>query len=143
MKLEQEILINKYGQGLISIDEIVALLQKNNEKDKHNALSEIVNLIIQTKVTEEDIDQAIVESGLKRTYTPSVLLATKGVANHNLQKIIELPEGEQHKVLKLMLALFKIAYKRRFSKEKNHPDKWWYWDLSNQSVIDKIRKLCE
>jgi len=60
-----------------------------------------------------------------------------GYANHNLQKLVDLPDYELGKVFVLLLSLFKIAYKR-FVMEKNNPDKWWYWDLSDEANINKI-----
>ncbi len=68
------------------------------------------------------------------------MLLSKGVANHNLQKIAELPESELNKALLLLLGLFKISYQRRFKEEKNHPDKWWYWDLSDEHTVEIILK---
>lgn len=38
------------------------------------------------------------------------------------------------------MALFKIAYTRRFNEEKNDPYKWWYWDLSDSAKEDLIYK---
>jgi hypothetical protein len=98
---------------------------------------DIINLIQQSKPVNEDIELAIVESKLRPTYTPCIMLK-KGVANHNLQKLINLPDNELQKVFILLLSLFKIAYRRRFKEEKNNPDKWWYWDLSDKEKINTL-----
>lgn len=98
-------------------------------------LNDIVYLIIQSKAIDTDIYQAIISSGLKETYPPCILLK-KGVSNYNLQKIIDFPEMELGKGFKLLLNLFKIAYKRRFLEEKENPNKWWHWDLSNTNNIE-------
>ena len=71
--------------------------------------------------------------------TPCVMLQ-KGVANHNLYKILQLPEAELEKVLRLFINLFKIGYQRRFEQEKGDPNKWWYWDLSDDRKIEIIKK---
>ena len=137
MKIEDVILINKYGQGLVVIDELKEGFSNYGLIDKRKYLTELKGLIGQSKPTDIDIEPAILTSGLKPTYTPCVLLG-KGVASHNLEKLIKLPENELNKVFLLLLSLFKVAYQRRFSIEKNHPDKWWYWDLSDEMNISKI-----
>lgn len=137
MKLEHEILVNKYGQELIEIEPLLLIFEDLEIIPKRDFLTDILFLILQSKPKDSDIEPAILESGLKPTYTPCVLLK-KGVATHNLNKIIELPENELEKALFLFLSLFRIAYKRRFAIEKNNPDKWWYWDLSDETNISKI-----
>jgi hypothetical protein len=133
MKTEQEILINQYGQGLAEIERLISLFEDFDNDNKRIFLNEFLYwFVIQSKPKEEDIGLAITTSKLKQTYTPCVLLR-KGVAPHNLQKILELPDNELKKVFILLLNLFKIAYNRRFEQEKNNPNKWWYCDLSDTS----------
>lgn len=135
--LKDAILVNKFGQDLISIDEMLDFFSSFDLNMKRSFLLEINSLILQSKPKEEDIEPAIISSGLKSTYTPCVLLK-KGVANHNLVKLINLPENELQKAFVLLLNLFRIAYKRRFAVEKNNPEKWWYWDLSDEENINRI-----
>lgn len=61
-----------------------------------------------------------------------------GTKYHNLKKIIDLPDDELDKTLVLLLNLFKLGYYRRFQNEKNNPNKWWYWDLSDKKIVDHI-----
>jgi hypothetical protein len=137
MKLEYEILMNKYGQGLINSEPLLLNFEGLEVASKRSFLNDMLFLLLQSKPTDSDIEPAILRSGLKPTYTPCVLLG-KGVASHNLEKLIKLPENELNKVFLLLLSLFKVAYQRRFAIEKNHPDKWWYWDLSDEMNISKI-----
>lgn len=139
MKLEEEIIVNKYGQGLISIENLLDTFNANDVQMKRAFLTDMTYLILQSKVKDSDIQSAIEESKLKPTFTPCVLL-TKGVATYNLNKILNLPENELNKVLILFSSLFKIGYQRRFNLEKNNPNKWWYWDLSDDKKIKKIIK---
>ncbi|SFN92271.1 hypothetical protein SAMN05421594_4726 [Chryseobacterium oleae] len=134
-----QIFINKYGQDLVNIDPFKILFSNFNIENKRDYLEGIISLIIQSKPQNEDIEPAIKASGLRPTFTPCVLLK-KGVANHNLIKLINLPDFELEKTLVLLMSLFKIGYKRRFIEEKNNPDKWWYWDLSDRNIEDKILK---
>lgn len=140
MKREEEIQVNKYGQGLVGIDELKIKFSNLVLADKRSLLNEIIYLIMQSKATDKDIQPAIEESKLKPSYTPCALL-TKGVANHNLIKIIELPENELNKAFTFFLSLFKIAYQRRYQEEKNNPDKWWYWDMSDEKKLKMIMQL--
>lgn len=123
--------------NVINIEQLLNLFGGFDKDFQKVFLNEILFLILQSKPKEEDIEPAIINSGLKATYTPCVLLK-KGVANHNLEKLITLPENELTKAFVLLLNLFRIAYKRRFSVEKNSTDKWWYWDLSDETNINRI-----
>jgi hypothetical protein len=139
MIIEYLILINKYGQGLINSKPLLLNFEGLEVVSKRSFLNDMLFLIQQSKPTVSDIEPAIFGSGLKPTYTPCVLLK-KGVATHNLEKLKNLPENELNKVFLLLLSLFKLAYQRRFAIEKNRPDKWWYWDLSDEMNIRKIPK---
>jgi len=41
------------------------------------------------------------------------------------------------------LSLYKIAYDRIREKEKDHPNKWWFQDLSNENFVQRIKALSE
>ncbi len=140
MKLEHEMLVNRYGQCLIEIDILLLIFENFEPSFKNIFLNDILFLILQSKPEVEDIETAIIESKLRSTYTPCVLLKN-GVANHNLLKIAALPVSETKKVFRLLKSLFKIAYQRRYKIEKNNPDKWWYWDFSNELVVNRIRSI--
>ena len=130
MNIENEIIVNKYGQDLLSLEELMNFhYVKISTEAKRMYLNDVINLIIQSKPIIEDIPNAIKNSQLKETYTPCVLLK-KGISYSHLSKIIHLPENELEKAAVLLLNLFKIAYKRRYFQEKDKTDKWWYKDLS-------------
>lgn len=138
LKINDTIIINQYGQGIVDISPILSLFQTFDVEKKRDYLEEIASLILQSKPDENDIESAIKESQLKATYTPCVLLK-KGVGHHNIKRIITLPDTELEKVLRLLLSLFRIAYSRRFQAEKNSPEKWWYWDLSDENNLHIIK----
>lgn len=140
MNIDTEILINQYGQVLIDEERIMQLFDSFDTDSRNTFFTELLNLILQSKPKDEDIEVAIFNSGLKSTFTPCVLLR-KGVENHHLEKLIKLPENELNKVFKLLMNLFKIAYKRRFEAERNNLDKWWYWDLSDKDNIEKLNEI--
>ncbi|MEZ4919355.1 MAG: DUF5958 family protein [Saprospiraceae bacterium] len=138
--IEDSIPINKYGQGLIDTSPILSLFKQRSVEEKRIYLDLLASLIQQSKPNQNDIEPAIDASQLKVTYTPCVLLR-KGVENYRLSKIIALPEYELEKVLILFLSLFKRAYQRRFIAEKNHPNKWWYWDLSDEDNMLAVENM--
>lgn len=137
MNLEEQILINKYGQDLIDISQLSHIFNLLNVPEKREFLNNIHFFILQSKHIDDDIEMSINNSGLKPTFTPCVLLK-KGVANYNITRIIQLPEEELDKVLLLLLSLFKVAYQRRFKLEMNSYGKWWYSDLSDSENVKKI-----
>lgn len=138
MNLEQEILINQYGQNLVSIEVLLENYKISDIENRRIYLQHLVTLIIQSRCVNSDISQAIDNSHLKKTFTPCVLLEGGGIKYYNLKKIISLPDYELDKTLVLLLNLFKIGYNRRFQQERNNPNKWWYWDLSDDKNIKKI-----
>lgn len=137
MDIQDEILINKFGQGLTDIKPLLERFKSFDSFQRHNFLNDLLFLISQSKPSASDIELAILDSKLKPTFTPCVLLQ-KGIAYHNLKKIIELPPAESEKSFVLLMSLFKISYKRRFELEKNDPHKWWYWDLSNEDNVRRV-----
>lgn len=139
MEIEDAILLNKYGQGLIDSDELRHGFSNLDLDVKRRYLTDLVYMITQSKANNSDIETAIAASGLKNTFTPSVLLS-KGTEIHHLNKIVSLPEAELIKTLILFLNLFKIAYRRRYDMEKNDPNKWWYWDLSDDKNVRLIKR---
>ena len=139
MSIEDEILLNKFGQELVLVHQMNERFNKFNIIEKREYLQEVMYLILQSKPKDKDVDIAILNGKLKSTYTPCIMLQ-KGIAQHQLIKIINLPENELEKVLVLFLNVFKVSYSRRFYLEKYNPNKWWYWDLSDETNILKILK---
>lgn len=142
MNTNDQILINKFGQDLISFHEIESYFKNLSITEKRKFLNELSNLIIQTKATEDDIDPAIKLGQLKPSYTPCVKIK-KGIKSNILNSIIELPENETSKVLRLFLSLFKIAYGRLLKTEKDNPNKWWLQDLSDNQFVDRVKSLTD
>lgn len=138
MTTQQEIILNKWGQKLIQIEEIINVFTLFSLEEKRKYLTDLSHLILQSKPEINDKDEAIKTSNLKSTFTPCILLQKNGLKLFSFEVIIELPENELVKSLKLFLSLFLIAYNRRFEVEKNDINKWWYWDLSDEKNIHVI-----
>jgi hypothetical protein len=140
MNIHNELILNRFGQNINDSETIFNLFQKYSLIEKKEYLKDLAYLIIQSKPIDIDIEVAIQNSEIKETFTPCVLLKKNGLKLFSFEKIIDLPEKELEKALILFLQLFKIAYNRRYQKEKQTPSKWWYWDLSNYTD-DEILKL--
>ena len=138
MKLNEEIAVNQWGQSLKDINYFIDIFSELELSEKRKYLTDLSYLILQSKPNEDDIDEAISLSNLKKTYTVCVLIKLNGLKLFSFEKIIKLPENELQKSLKLFLYLFRISYIRRYEQEKNGTHKWWYWDLSDEKNIEKI-----
>lgn len=140
MNFKAEYLINRYGQNMVSYNEVLSFFNHLDQDEQNAFFYLLLNLIVQSECTQEDVPLAIEENNLKPTYTPCVLLM-KSVKIFNLKKIINLPDSEHQKVLLLLLGLFKQGYKRRFEQERNSPTKWWYWDFREPDKIKALKDL--
>lgn len=142
MSLEEEIAINQFGQGLHSDRELLNRFTELDEISQREWLNQLAYLVLQSSPMDADINQAIIDSTLKATFTPCVMLRTQGVNNSNsLTNLLKLPANELWKVNQLLLYLFRVAYQRRYKREKGDPNKWWYWDLSNANTVQKILSI--
>lgn len=137
MNFQEELILNKFGQSLLGTDILVDRFTALDVPAQRSYLSELSFLILQSKANGADLEQAIQLSNLKYTHTPCVLLKKEFSANM-FGRVISLPEHELPKVLLIFLYLFFISYKRRFELEKNDKNKWWYWDLSDERIIDLV-----
>ncbi len=138
MKLNEEIAVNQWGQGLKDINYFIDFFSELELQEKRQYLTDLSHFILQSKPKEDDIDEAINLSDLKKTYTVCILIKLNGLKLFSFEKIINLPENELQKSLKLFLYLFRVSYFRRYEQEKHNTHKWWYWDLSDDKNIDII-----
>ncbi|GAB3743414.1 DUF5958 family protein [Spirosoma lituiforme] len=136
MTLEEQVAVNQFGQGVLSVESLLLHFSQMSEARKRHYLTYLSDLIWQSKPVEADIEQAIIDSLLKSTYTPCVVLRTHRL-KIGINQLVTLPVNELEKVYRLMLSLFKEAYQRRFQEEGNS-GKWWYWDLSTDDVIERV-----
>ena len=136
MNRESKINLNRFGQNIIDNSQLIIDFEQLDYESKKMFLQEFVYYFLtQSKPNNDDVEQAIINSALKPTYTCCVLLRKDGVETHNFEKIISLPNNELTKSYSLLLHLYKIAYNRNFEIEKNDPNKWWYWDLTDEQNI--------
>ena len=142
MRIEDEIFINQYGQGIKSDLEVKERFDSLEEKEKQAYFHDLMFLILQSKAELGDIEIAARLGKLKQTLTPVVMLK-KGINQSNLERLSRLKGKEMSQAFILLINLFKVGYDRRFQLEKGDPNKWWYWDLSNEDNLSKIKAQTE
>ncbi len=98
MNINEQIVINKFGQDLLPFPEVLNIFQSKDKENKKKFLTDLAFLIIQSKSTDSDIDSAIELGKLKPTFTPCVKIR-KGIKGNVLQELIDLPDNETEKVL--------------------------------------------
>ncbi|WP_375447447.1 DUF5958 family protein [uncultured Fibrella sp.] len=132
MSLDEEIAILQFGQGVrADVDLLVQFAGLDNEA-RHLRLMELGFLVGQSKLTEADMKQALATSSLGVGYSPCV-----GLKLHRLS--ISRPGNEPEADYKFMLHLFKAVYQRRVASQPQNPANWWYWDLSQSGIEQRIQ----
>ncbi|RCR70046.1 DUF5958 family protein [Larkinella punicea] len=144
MTLEEEIAIVRFGQGVLSHDELLAHFSQLDEDLKMKRIFELYHLIDPSKLVDTDIEQALVASALGEDYQSCVVLR-----GHRLSRVrLNITESAIEKDYILLLNLFKIAYQSRLASIKEEKSKEWrYRDLSDdetvQALLSAHRELVE
>ena len=134
--VEIQILLNQIAQGVRSVGDAEELLHDTHSADiLWNSLS---FMVCQAHPTREDVEVAISESGLKATYTPCVLLL-KDQRQFQIQKIIQLPEDEWTKSLRLLIGVFRVRDARRREACGTDCHHGWHADFADSTVLAAIR----
>lgn len=136
MSLDEEIAILQFGQGVRADADVLAHFVPLDTEERRLRLMELGFLISQSKLTEADMAQALASSSLGTGYTPCV-----GLKLHRIS--ISRPGNEPEADYKFMLHLFKAAYQRRVASQPQNPANWWYWDLSQPGIEQRIQSVCQ
>lgn len=132
ISMKEEILINQITQDLLTVKEGQDWFKSLDSQHQQKVLQYLCFVISQAGATEEDVMQAIKNSGLRSTYTPCVLLQ-KGRLREQMGKLCDLPCNEYSKAFSLLLSLFALADKRRRTTNCAFGcSHWWHQDLSNK-----------
>ena len=143
MSLEDEILINQFGQGVrSSADVLDQFNQLDTDGQRHHFLSMYCDLA-RSPWSESDTRLALTDCSLA---DPDAMYAYL-----NLYRLIGGPkrrilvpdssnplDGQLDRAYEVLLALFKIGYQRRFALEQSNSSAWQYWDLSDPEVEQRI-----
>jgi len=138
-RLEREIKLNQIRQGVITTDDGISWFLELETIEQKSILSTLHYMCIQAGATTADVLPAIIDSNLKPTYTPCVMLQT-GKLRISSSKALQLPAAEYLKLFRIFLSLFKISDSRRAKFCGPNCRHWWHKDLARNNVLEEIRK---
>lgn len=143
MSLEDEILINQFGQGVrSSADVLDQFNQLDTDGQRHHFFSLYCELARSTW-SESDTRQALTDCSLVDPEAMYAYLHLYRLTGDPRRRILvpdsSNPLNDQlDRAYEVLLGLFKIGYQRRFALEKNNSSAWQYWDLSGPEVVQRI-----
>ena len=131
-----EIIINQIAQSIVDIDAGESWFASFDANDQKDILRKLMYCVYQSHPRDIERKYAVMESGLRPTYTPCVQLLQKCNIQCQLQKICSLPNEENLKSFRLLITLLTIADKRRRDEDcKLGCSHWWHQDLSQYKLI--------
>lgn len=152
MSLEEEILINQFGQGVrSSVDVIDQFTQLDNAQQRHRFVFLYCELGESTW-SESDVRQALADCSLENPEVMYNYLNFGRLTASTKRSILiphtsNPPNGRLDRAYEVLLALFKIGYQRRFALENSNSNAWQYRNLSDpevvKSIMDQHRSLVE
>jgi hypothetical protein len=107
-----EIAINKIAQRIIPIEEGVEWFTSASDESKSEIMRALDLCIFQSHPNNEDIENGIVKSELKETYSPCVLIRKKPF-NEVRQKVLNMSGLDLVRSFRLLITVFGIADERR------------------------------
>jgi hypothetical protein len=148
MDIDIEIFLNQLAQGVKPIEIGKKWFLKRSDSEQSEILRHLVFFIIQAGAVGSDALSTIEKSSLKPTFTPCHLLLKAGkeepLGNRSLRqaltKICSLPVSERWKSFVLLVNLLGVADYNRRNKNPNENRHWWHQDLSDETLLAKIRK---
>jgi hypothetical protein len=136
MTLEEEIAIVRFGQGVLSLADLLSHFNQLEEGKKKNLLFQLSSLVDFADPVDADIELAIADCPLEATDPLCVALA---IDRFRVNRIGMLKEEDFDRAYTLQAYLFKTAYQRSYKTKKDSPTQWWFWDLSENEIGSTIR----
>jgi hypothetical protein len=140
--IEELININSFVQNLYDYSDLEEWFICSPEAEQRNLIKKILELVIQSHPKSCEIESAIDNAKLKKTYTPCVMLLNPKESLERFgYKLISLPKNELLKSFKLLLFTLKIADTRRKKEEQSETcNHWWHKDLSNKDYVEELKR---
>mgnify|MGYP001793797702 CR=1 FL=1 len=113
MLTDTELQLNRIAQGLVRESDGIAWFEALPPDQRQQVLHTLARICGQAHPRSDELPKAIERAQLKPTFTPCVLLEIAQVPEKGLHRILALPESEQVKSFRLMIALLAIADARR------------------------------
>ena len=109
---ERAVRLNGLAQGLRPLGQGVEWFEGLPVEGQFEVLRDLAGFCIQAGATVEDGPESVCLAGIRPTHTPAVLIS-RGQLREQLEKIINLPQGERVRAFQLLVALLGVADKRR------------------------------
>ncbi|KAI9129574.1 DUF5958 family protein [Acaryochloris sp. CCMEE 5410] len=113
MLTDSELQLNRIAQGLVKESEGILWFEGLLPVQRQQVLIDLARMCDQSHPRNDEVSKAIAYAQLKPTFTPCILLKSANPPEKGLYKIIALPESEQIKSFRLLIALFAISDARR------------------------------
>ncbi len=136
MKLEDEIRIVQFAQGHYPEASVLVDFSRLTEIGQWKRLVEVSNLLDRFGLTDSDIEQA--NAQFSTGNNPALLLLRHpGKAKPGLR--VNMTNSEFKDAFPVLLNLLKKAYNQYGDPEKPGTANWWYWDLSDRALVERIQ----
>ena len=123
---EFELTINEISQSCITKEDGLEWFLNSSEDDRKCILERLSRCLHQSHPHESEIEDGILNSGLKETYTPCVILRNNNFSDARY-KTLNLPPNEWVKIFTLWMTIFSIADTRRRNTDcKDGCDHYWH-----------------
>lgn len=148
--MNPDLFINQLAQGAIDMRIGIDWFLKMPRPMKVDVLNRIAFYVLQSRPVAGDVKDAISLSGLKQSFTPCVVLNAAVSSNPigstglkvGISRMINLPPEEQEKSFRLLISLLNVSGRRQRNQFYD-AQKWWHQDLSDQTVVDKLKHQLE
>ncbi|MBQ5321711.1 MAG: hypothetical protein J6K88_06650 [Oscillospiraceae bacterium] len=140
LNINEEIKLNQFVQNIFTLEEMEAWFLNYNVEDRRSILFALLNMVIQSGATTNDI--SVAANNIKKgRATPTIMLLNQKEPFQKFgYKICRLPENELANGFKVLLCTLAISDNRRKEDEKGICNHWWHKDLSDEKVLETIKK---
>ncbi|CCH57275.1 hypothetical protein BN8_06686 [Fibrisoma limi BUZ 3] len=135
MKLEEELIIVQYGQGVLSEEELLRRFAQLDEIGQWQSVNALMYLLRKLEPTvDEEATVAEPTNELEASYTN---IGNSGKKNTAIRRI-NVYSAKLKESYRSLLDQFKRDLQRQYAIEKENPSSWWYWDLSKKELVDSL-----
>ncbi len=131
-----EIIINQIAQDIVTLRQGEKWFADMTVEEQYETLKILQYCVFQSHPLDIERKYAVLESGLRPTYTPCVMLLKHGKVERQVELICKLPSNEYHKIFRLLITLLGIADYRRRLKCQGKCSHWWHKSLDKYSLIE-------
>ena len=133
MSLDEEIAVYRFGQGVYPVEVVLEHVAALGEHERWQWSRTFYALIAHYKPVAGDNDQAISSSGLDPA-NPACITFKEDLKGGVLRVL----SGSNDQIIRLLLHVFKQAYQRQLTIEKDNVTNWRYADLSEDETVQSL-----